>query len=255
MKNCIFTCLLLMATSTANATLINIDFGPSTSPTYDGQGILGTGADTTWNSVNVGTPNNVESTNLDYADGTGASGVAVTVDGAWDFNGNNTDPGGTAVGTNPLLGDRIANVTPNEPATITLTGLTAGQLYDIVLYAGFYAQDYSISGQSITATINPVYPGGASSSYPDWQSGEEYVVLASVVADSSGEVGILVDPLSCTLPTSGIFCGSLDSGSDTNGYAEIAGMQIQAVPLPAAMYLFGTGLLGLAGIAKRKKTA
>ena len=251
MKNCFFACLLFMATSTANAMLVNIDFGPSTSTTYAGQGILGTGLDTTWNSVGVGTAGSAESTNLDYADGSGPSGVAVTVDGLWDFEGANlTNP--TVSGTNPLLGDRIAYLTPNALATITLTGLTAGQLYDIVLYTGFYAQVYSIIDQpGITATIDPVYPGGASSNYPNWDPGEEYVVLASVVADLSGEVGILVAPFN------GIndFPGHPDSGADLNSYAEIAGVQIQSVPLPAAVYLFGAGLLGLAGIARRKKTA
>jgi hypothetical protein len=33
------------------------------------------------------------------------------------------------------------------------------------------------------------------------------------------------------------------------------GIEISQVPLPAAVWLFGSGLLGLVGIARRKKAA
>jgi hypothetical protein len=32
----------------------------------------------------------------------------------------------------------------------------------------------------------------------------------------------------------------------------VNGVQLQPVPVPAAVYLFGTGLVGLAGMARRK---
>jgi hypothetical protein len=42
-----------------------------------------------------------------------------------------------------------------------------------------------------------------------------------------------------------------DAGIDPG----ITGIMFDAVPIPAAVWLFGSGLLGLAGIARRKKTA
>ena len=99
MKNCIFTCLLLMATSTANAMLVNIDFQPSGSTGYNGQGILGTGADTTWNAVDFG-----GASNLTLSDGTTGSGVnvATTFDASFSNLGAANNPR-----TNTLLADRL----------------------------------------------------------------------------------------------------------------------------------------------------
>jgi len=71
----------------------------------------------------------------------------------------------------------------------------------------------------------------------------------------------------------GDFCGSFEGPNPVNctelGYAEVhfsdpAGVQqnplvsgatIAAVPVPAAIWLFGSGLLGLVGVARRKKAA
>ena len=43
-------------------------------------------------------------------------------------------------------------------------------------------------------------------------------------------------------------------GTNIYGWAVRAG-DVGAVPVPAAIWLFGTGLLGLIGITRRKKTA
>jgi len=234
MKNCIFTCLLLMATSTANATLINIDFGPSTSTTYDGQGILGTGADTTWNAVDVG-----GASNLTLSDGTTGSGVNVAT--TFDASFSNLEAA-TNPRTNTLLADRLFGNNATASQTVTLTGLTANASYNIVLYNAFYAQTYSISGQSLSASTDPIAASSGNNNFPDWTQGVEYAALDSAMSDNSGQLVIVVTPWN----------GTTDFDPPNSA---IAGIQIQAVPLPAAVYLFGTGLLGLAGMARRKKTA
>ena len=43
-----------------------------------------------------------------------------------------------------------------------------------------------------------------------------------------------------------------------NGPRDVAGLdniQLSSVPIPATVWLFGSGLLGLIGIARRKKTS
>jgi len=223
MKKILLAGLLLMVTSTANAVLINIDFGGG--PQYNGQGILGDAVNTTWNnSLSTGQEN------LLLADGSTS-----VVDLTTTFNGGNFNNVGTL---NDLLRDRAIGASPGTAAeTITFSSLAANTAYDIVLYNGFFAQTYSITGQGISATTDPA---SASNNYP-WTEGVEYAVLSSVMSDGSGNLAITITP----------FSGS----NNANGvYATIAGLQIQQVPLPAAAYLFITGLLGLVGIARRKKT-
>ena len=247
MKNCIFTCLLLMATSTANAMLVNIDFGPSTSTTYAGQGILGTASDTTWNAVNFGV-----ATNLALADGSGPSGVGIDTTTGGFANSFSNLGNADFPASNTLLADRINNF-PTGPwvaASITLTGLTPGALYNVVSYNAFYAQEYSIGGDSAATDPNFSSPTSGDSVFGAWTQGIEYARFDSVMADASGNLIITALPFD----GSNDITGTSGPGSEP-GYAAIAGIQIQAVPLPAAVYLFGTGLLGLAGMARRKKTA
>jgi len=46
--------------------------------------------------------------------------------------------------------------------------------------------------------------------------------------------------------------GGYDQGADIGSGAEIV---VSAVPAPAAIWLFGTGILGLVGVSKRRKAA
>jgi hypothetical protein len=65
--------------------------------------------------------------------------------------------------------------------------------------------------------------------------------------------GVMPDPSPNPLLNEAI---SLDSGISWFGDDGLnIGVRIQAVPVPAAVWLFGSGLVGLIGIARRKKAA
>ncbi len=179
MKTSLFAGLMLLATSTANAALINIDFGPSSSATYTGQGILGTASDSTWNAVDFG-----GASNLTHADGT-AGNVSVTT----TFDNSFTN---LPSYTNTLLADRLYGTDALQPQTITLTGLTANSAFDLILYNGFYAQTHSANGQS--ATTEPIAASSANNDFPNWTSGVEYATLSSAISDDSGQLVITVTP-------------------------------------------------------------
>jgi len=55
-----------------------------------------------------------------------------------------------------------------------------------------------------------------------------------------------------TLVTAGNI-GTQWGSFDLTQYAEVWNVEIQAVPVPAAAWLFGSGLVGLAGVARRRK--
>jgi hypothetical protein len=93
-------------------------------------------------------------------------------------------------------------------------------------------------------------------------------------ADLTGEWGFSNDGKLIGFNTTGIVCDpvisawvgfcttdevvyfSLDNVfSGTDGDFSSSGMAYTSVPLPAAVWLFGSGLLGLAGIARRRKAA
>ena len=225
------TCILIagfLLTTTVNAMLINIDFGPNGSAPYDGQGILGNATETYWNAVNSS-----GATNLKFADGT-AGTVEVTVTLGSTISNQ---------GTNALLGDRIlGGVT--EQQTISFLDLTPDTKFDIVLYNSYYGQEYSIVDQSGIGTASTLpTENSRDTDFPNWTEGVEYAWLHSAMSDGSGLLQIN------GLPINGAFWGETSA---------IAGLQIQevtAVPIPPAVWLFGSGLLGLVGLARRKKAA
>jgi hypothetical protein len=84
---------------------------------------------------------------------------------------------------------------------------------------------------------------------------------ASVFDPDTITAGNSVFTLQLTNPTTAAFLSGINS---VNGNTVDAGdllvaadgnLALQAVPVPAALWLFGAGLLGLTGIAKRRKAA
>lgn len=202
----------------ADMMTVNIDFQPPTSPVYSGLG-MAPDSGTYWNPMNLGS-----SSNLLASDGTTVTDIDISTTYVRTYS--NTWP-------NALLRDRaIWSDGDNHPGTlstpaITVSGLDAGALYDIYLYAGYYPQTYVIDGVSKTLT-------GADYTLdqPNWTEGIQYVSFLGISA-ANGSIGI---DIYNTAPTDTV----------------VSGMQIQAVPVPAAVLL---GLLGLsaAGVKLRKR--
>jgi len=69
---------------------------------------------------------------------------------------------------------------------------------------------------------------------------------------SNGNLSVYGDSQNA-LATDGVTNYAMGPNSLGGGVA-IASFQVAAVPVPAAVWLFGSGLLGLMGIARRKKT-
>ena len=117
----------------------------------------------------------------------------------------------------------------------TLTGLVANQTYEVSWYAGNFG---AIEGT-------------------DWvQPNAINVLIDSVSIGSGAELALGQDWFSqsvsftATATTHDLAFGLVSAGPS---YLSIDGIAINAVPIPAAVWLFGSGLLGLVGIARRKK--
>lgn len=215
----VFTCALLALPASADMRTVNIDFQPPNSSTvYSGLG-MAPDSGTYWNAMSLGSLSG-----LLASDGTTVTGTTVETNYTYYY----ADPG------NELLRDRIiwSDGTPHtgDPSTpaITISGLDAGLLYDIYLYAGHYAQTFTIDGTSKFVTA-----AGYSQNQPNWTEGVHYVSFLGVAPSINGSIGI---DIYNTAPTDTV----------------ISGMQIQAVPIPGAVLL---GMLGLsiAGVRLRER--
>ncbi len=80
--------------------------------------------------------------------------------------------------------------------------------------------------------------------------GENYTGYNSV---QSTTFGIFYDTLSLNSLFSGTFSGVRLNISGASAVPSLVGTIAAVVPVPAAVWLFGSGLLGLVGIARRKK--
>ena len=98
-------------------------------------------------------------------------------------------------------------------------------------------------------------------SNPEAAEGIAVTSLADAPLFGSGQA---VDALSFTFPLSLIFCGQGGECGLISGFGdselgvfdvtyEMATVSVSSVPVPAAVWLFGSGLLGLVGVARHKK--
>lgn len=127
---------------------------------------------------------------------------------------------------------------PAEPTTMTGSVTAAGVItldttgrYGMAQY---FAADSSLGAQP-------------------WNAGTSLISGTSV-----GPAGTITGTdLTSTLYGKVVASSTVNGWGFFNGtpYTEVFSMQFTAVPVPAAVWLFGSGLLGLVGIARRKKAA
>ena len=192
---------------------VNIDFQPPNGTLYSGLG-MAPDSGTYWNPMSLGSVSN-----LLASDGTTVTDVDVATNYTYYY----------ADGGNALLRDRIiwSGGSPHagNPAVpaITISGLDPAGLYDLYLYAGHYAQTFTVGGVSKSLTAANYHQN-----QPDWVEGTHYVSFLGVTP-TGGSIGIDIYNIAQT---------------DT----VISGLQLQAVPVPGAVLL---GLLGLSAAGCR----
>lgn len=163
---------------------------------------------------------------------------------------------------NPSSGSFSGNLTEENPAANIIKqanllpgAWTAGQQVDIsfdirgeaaaggVFFAEFFSE---LTGGGVSSAVilggGPLFPN----SDPDvWTT---YNYTAFVGADSSG--GVTLQFNAACAPIGGCIADYY-----VDNVTIFADVEVSEVPVPAAAWLFGSALLGLTGIAKRKKAA
>lgn len=174
--------------------IVNIDFQSGVN-TYIGVGVLGSVSDTIWNNIGPG-----GGTNLNYADGSGPSGVSIATTYTSTFaNGSQV---------NPLLFDWVYTTNPQE--TIVISGLAPNSAFDIAFYDGFYWQDFTVPAQpGLIAQVRPNFHLGSAGAPPF--PIDTYGILHGVISNASGQITILDTSV---------------SGGPAGQASTIAGMQI-----------------------------
>jgi hypothetical protein len=195
---------------TAHAATVNVDFDSNGSPTFAGTAVLGGG---TWNGVG-GDQNGVTVSGL--FDSTGlATAVSLSISPSGYYDA--TDGGNTPAGDADSLLRDYRNRDGNNPFTVTLTGLSIGATYDLVLYgAGDQPDQGSIFSGALTGTTT-------AAQRDSYVQGVNYI-RGLAVADSNGSLVITVSP-------------------NASQYSVMNGLQISEVPEP------GSALMGMLGSA------
>ena len=197
---------------------INIDFGSASGSPLDTYGAA-SGQVGTWNTISsLG----VTSGLVDL--GGSSTSVSISLTGT-DF-GNSPGPGVDQA----LLGDMLYS--SGGFWEVSLSNLDNGT-YDIFYYAPFHTMNTGVMD------INGVSVASLEGSINTLSQGVSWDLLSSVaITDGTLNLG-----------------SGVNFGTPWNGIAGIQIVEPGAVPVPAAVWLFGTALVGLIGFNKRRKAA
>lgn len=215
MKSLFLLIIACAITPLVQAATINVDLNNGSSPTYSGTAVLGGGY---WNGINTASASALlGSDNVATAIGFSIGG------GAFDGPDGGNTPAGLA---NDLLRDyRYQN---NGNLTLTITGLVANGLYDLVLYS---SGDQKNQGSSFTG--NGFVGSSTTAEQRDtFAEGVNYS-KGTVTANASGQVLITISP-------------------NISTYAVLNGFQISAAPVPEPTAA-ALGLLGSVALLRRRR--
>ncbi len=224
---CIFSAgIILLSVATLQAQLINVDFnenslagsggGPNPGPTMSGAAVLGKAGDL-WNGIDVSSGTGIP---LAYADGSASTiTMTFTSGGGYDVNSYGGSTPFASTTYDAVMEDYLYN--NGIPQTITLSGLEANSIYNLVLYN---AANVVAASRTTYFTVN----GNTQSSVWDGTSGTliagvDYVDFASALSDASGNLVIT-------------YTGNGSAEGDIDGF------QIQAAPFTINAVYDGTNV-------------
>jgi len=176
---------------------------------------------------------------------------AVTVTEIGDFNGSasfstwgESDIGLLDSGINTISGSLAGTCVPWD-----CNGASAGDSQDSFLIE--IAPGFKIDS-IVATTANIIAPAGFSSSLGVYKDSFSNTVLWTYMPFNTSSAALLLSESGTGLYSFSVYGqGASEAGDFSLDYSLQIG--VSAVPIPAAVWLFGSGLLGLVGIAKRKK--
>lgn len=181
------------------------------------------------------------------------SAKAITVTEIGDFSGGasfspfgESDIGLLDSGINTISGSLAGDCVPSD-----CNGASAGDTQDSFLIE--IAPGFKIDAV-IGTTSNVNGPAGFSSSLSVYKDTFSNNVLFTNMPVNSTSPSLFLTEVGTGEYSFSVFGqGASEAGAFSLDYS--LQIEVSAVPIPAAAWLFGSGLLGLIGIARRKKTA
>ena len=195
-------------------------------------------------------------------DGVGGPGALVLGNMGFNWNGNNGIPVSIVLDATGFFGNVAGGLTVSQAVTGgTFGALAASDNTDTLIGAGgtLYPIGPTVMGTTTSNTSNVDTDAGGPPNpivLGDNPSGTLPLITDTIVDATNGDSGIGGSPMR-TSPFPGfnanfdILSMHVTTCTDTGTGTDAC--QVAAVPVPAAVWLFGSGLLGLAGIARRKK--
>ena len=162
------------------------------------------------------------------------------------FDGIGTGSGSSALTVDPLAMTIGTGNFFGTPFTVYIDGGGSGVLNDIDGLQGHWTIDVPLFVDWSNTTFE--YTGfslSSDASYSYAALSGSMTATGQVMDYGTGDV-FLVGQATNTDPSSGLYGTRITPGLNGNDPV------LQAVPIPAAVWLFGSGLLGLVGVARRK---